>query len=172
MTVDECREALRNNQPVTSLAALIEVAVADARGLDRERYLPDHSTWHSPGYRASTDLHACCVCDAGAVIAGTLEGRPYSHYYPVDYGDNTYIALIALDEVRRGLVGSALWRLDARSASPAARPSARSGNSRQTYHAWPTLARTANYTEWSDFDAHLDALARLAVELRRTEAKS
>ena len=45
MTTDECRAALREGRRVTSLVALARVAVEDARGLDRARYVPLSTSW-------------------------------------------------------------------------------------------------------------------------------
>ena len=57
--------------PPKKLSDLIGLAVADARTLDRETYIPECWSWHTP-----VRNNKCRVCLAGAVIAGTLRVNP------------------------------------------------------------------------------------------------
>ena len=54
--------------PPEGPSELIDLAVADARQLDRTRYTPNPYVWHRPA-----DDGACMICVAGSVIAGTLK---------------------------------------------------------------------------------------------------
>ena len=54
--------------PPAKLSDLIELAISDARKLDRDAYIPKGSTWHRP----DPNNERCAVCLAGIVIAGTL----------------------------------------------------------------------------------------------------
>lgn len=54
--------------PPGKLSDLIDLAVADARRLDRTTYTPDSSVWHEPA-----DDDCCMICLAGSVIAETLK---------------------------------------------------------------------------------------------------
>ena len=89
--------------PTDSLAALIRVAIKDARGLDRTIYYPRYDRWHCPNGRTPQ----CSVCLAGAVVAGTLKapattalGGEYLEIDPYTAGEEK--ALVALDHVRLG----------------------------------------------------------------------
>ena len=46
-TDNETRRKLNNGEPITSLASLTRVAVADGRALDRAMYRPSSGLWHS-----------------------------------------------------------------------------------------------------------------------------
>lgn len=156
MTTDECRTALRTNQPVTSLGALIEVAVEDARGLDREVYEPRWTKWHESLILETDDgpRKVCAVCDAGAVIAGTLGRTPGNMGHPVDFQANTRKALEALDMVRRGNLAGAFDELDL----------ARNG--------WLPASSTkmrGDYISWEGFDRHLRVMEKLAAQIRKLE---
>ncbi len=80
------------------LSDLIELAVANARRLDRNIYFPESSNWQD--YRATEDV--CEVCFAGAVMAGTLEHPCYQDAGPSTFTIYNRIRLYALDETRRG----------------------------------------------------------------------
>ncbi len=117
-TKQECREALTRGEMPTSLAALIEVALDDAQGLDRERYVPHNGLWH----RTVHDMHReppevlderCHVCLGGMVIAGTIRVEHGKKVAPGDpvFDDGARHALYALDEVRTGRWADAANRL-------------------------------------------------------------
>lgn len=180
MTKDECRKALRNDEPVTSLATLIEVALEDAAGLDREKYFPSYAHYHSPvGNR-------CAVCDAGAVMAGTLGSDPLYRAFPGDFiggdapgerlaldefdddlnplrpippiGTHTAAALKALDLARVGHVLSAYLML------PWIKPPMPNGVLRVE------ISLHSEYRGWDEFERHLVAMKVLALQLHELEA--
>ena len=109
-TVEQVKEALRKALPVTSLAALIRVAIEDGRAMlaEREHVLPDWSTW----YRSRSYHGPCTACFGGAVMLGTLDGIGKfrlaecdvigSHQLHIQYKPEQVAALCALDRVRRG----------------------------------------------------------------------
>ncbi len=53
--------------PPEKLSEPIELAIADARRIERGDYWPVAGAWHDPGPR-----DRCIICLAGAVIAATL----------------------------------------------------------------------------------------------------
>lgn len=145
------------------LSDLIDLAVRDARGLDRERYGVDYSCWHvgdpeSVEMAVRADRHRCVVCDAGAVIAGTLGWNPKRNAEPIGFDDHTKYKLLALDSVRTGNFYRALsmngtW--DAEKAFDVGDEVRR--------EAGESFAR---YTDWETFDLHLLWLERVAAILR------
>ena len=82
MTFDDVVKS-RRPPPPCDLIALIRLAVADARKLNRDLYVPESSDWHGGG----TEYSSCPVCFAGAVIAGTLKGPRPELLGPSDFPD-------------------------------------------------------------------------------------
>ncbi len=118
MTKQECRMALEKGERITSLAALIEVALDDAQGLDRKRYVPHNGLWHRTVHGMEPmppeDIdERCHVCLGGMVIAGTLRVEHGKKVAPGDpvFDDGPRHALYALDEVRTGRWADAANRL-------------------------------------------------------------
>ena len=82
-------ETTTNTLP-NKLSALIEVAIQDARKLDRIRYSPNHLHYHSPQESWKSPVIPCCeVCDAGAVMAGTLRVIGELNIIPGDFDEST-----------------------------------------------------------------------------------
>ena len=79
--------------PPRDLAALIRMAVQDARKLDRLQYEPDAANWHLPG-------KPCLVCFGGAVMVGTFGICSESEFHPHLASKDWDIALYALEYVR------------------------------------------------------------------------
>ena len=153
--------------PPDKLSDLIDLAAADAQGLDRGVYTPSSWTWHRPSEGE------CLVCLAGAVIAGTLRCTPETDIdvaiEPIVNldGAGTEITTITDERWRR-----ALWTLD----------SAREGNwtaAVETLHGDSRLhgpladevdALNAplhpEFDDWRTFELHLASLAKLASDLR------
>ena len=91
-------------KPPRRLSDLIEMAIRDARSLDRNIYEPNAGEWHSP-----IDENCCMVCLAGAMIVRTLGEDPSVLTAPDGYCDEAWTkALFALNEVRNGEYGNAL----------------------------------------------------------------
>lgn len=83
------------------LTDLIELALADAKTLDRDKYIPDAGNWHNPKPSRNT----CLVCLAGMIMVGTLGLRPTDVGIPRRWYDEDpkwTDAIMALDDVRDG----------------------------------------------------------------------
>ena len=93
---------------------LIDLALADAEALDREKYTPRADYWVGSYYDGDDTVH-CGVCLAGAVMINRLgvevEGELDFEFEPELFDNHTATRLIALDCLRRGAVGDALIRL-------------------------------------------------------------
>lgn len=149
--------------PPPNLSDLLDLAIGDARNLDRARYKPIWMTWHRP----SPLDGKCMVCLAGAVIAGTLgcSTRTSIDIATSESADaqSTTItdkrwrrALWALDSAREGH-----W-LEAFKALHGAYPN---DELYEAVEAVPTPANT-EFHDWSQLDTHLDSLAACASRLR------
>ncbi|MDE2905463.1 MAG: hypothetical protein OXQ28_05195 [Acidobacteriota bacterium] len=149
--------------PPDKLSDLIELAIADARKLDRYDYAPTWMTWH----RRNPADGKCMVCLAGAVIAGTL-GCARETIIDIAAEDSadprsTTItdepwrrALRALDSAREGHWNEAFENL--RGSYPA-------DELRNALDALPR-PRHREFNAWNQFDAHLASLADCASKLR------
>ncbi len=150
--------------PPERLSDLIDLAIADARKLDRDRYTPTAITWHRPDPLENK----CMVCLAGSVIAGTL-GCEIEASIEIVTSDNdepqsTTItdkrwrhALWALDTARGGD-----W-LDAFKALHGAHPE---GKIYEALEAIPAPLEP-EFDDWSKLDTHLGSLAYRANRLRK-----
>ena len=101
---------------ITKLSDLAQLAVEDARKLDRKTYWPDAGRWHEPRLKDEQVLYHVCL--GGAVIAGHGLAKDDEDTTPglvaqrlakgVMTTDNAiYHRLVALDSVRQGLYHSA-----------------------------------------------------------------
>ena len=138
-----------------TLSALIRLAVADARALDREKYKPISSLWHC----SLGPSEPCAICDAGAVIAGTLGMT--GAVLPSDCGTHWTHALYALDWARRGDIRSALRhhalaKGDHLPSSLTARQAVEASIEKS---GWLPLV---TYHGWDDFEEHLEVMIALA----------
>ena len=150
--------------PPGRLSDLLELAIADARRLDRACYTPMWMTWHRP--RRSDGR--CMVCLAGAVVAGTL-GCPIETSIEIATSDSadpqsTTItdekwrrALWALDSAREGD-----W-LDAFRALYDTHPE---GELYDAVEAIPAPDHI-EFNDWDKLDTHLESLAGCAEQLRK-----
>ena len=98
------------------LSALIEIAVSDYDGLDREKYFPDSEEWHGTcyppdDYGQESKWRYCGVCLAGAVIAGSFGGFWEENYAPTDFGVGFRSKLFALEKFRLGEIRDSLLLL-------------------------------------------------------------
>ena len=150
--------------PPEKLSALLDLAIADARGLDRARYTPVWMTWHRPRPLDGK----CMVCLAGAVIAGTLGCAAgttidIATSESADPQSTTITderwrrALWALDSAREGH-----WR-DAFRALHGTHPDG------ELYDALEALPDPADpeFSDWDKLDTHLASLAAGANKLRQ-----
>ena len=144
-------------RPPARLSDLIELAVADARRLNRNTYSPEHSEWHLAG---SGPNETCQVCLAGCVIAGTLEHGPETNIGVLQLGDNIddnawYDALITLDHVRSGQWKSAIMELGQQADT----------EQREAIEAIPK-PKCSEFRNWDEFNTHLESLDRCIANLR------
>ena len=63
-----------------SMSKLLEIAIADARSLDRSLYRPFSREWHT-----KLPDGPCLICLAGSVIAGTFKASINSKRFPWSY---------------------------------------------------------------------------------------
>ena len=148
--------------PPGKLSELIELAIADARRIDRRDYTPAAHAWHDP-----VPGDPCEICLAGAVIAATL-GCPKDTQIEISCvaseapGTATVTdtawqkALWALNDARGGNWPAALRSLGQTPLDEA---------DRKKINRIPGPVR-ANFRNWTQFDAHLDSLADCAKQLR------
>lgn len=148
-------------------SALVRLAIADARRLDRVAYRPDSDEW----FLAGADV--CRVSLAGAVIAGTLvdddwirRERPVD-LSPIDFPRAVSRKLSALLSICRGelLMAREWWRLMLDDGEAATDPA---GLVRAHQSDAATELRrdeNAEYKDWAAFDRHLGLMEALADAL-------
>ena len=157
-----------DTRPPERLSDLITLATADARNLDRTRYLPLAQAWHR-GYPETPGAPPvrCNVCLAGCMIAGTLEARcaddvrvgnptgDRTRAITIDDADWRY-AIYSVDAARQGLLLGALVTLghivDAKTT-------------RRLGEIPPPDQNT--FAGWNEFDIHLASLEDRVTRLRR-----
>ena len=150
--------------PPEKLSDLIELAIADARKLDRARYRPMWSTWHQPQPLGGK----CMICLAGAVIAGTLGYAPETTVgiASEDTANPRWVtithkkwrqALCALDWARVGNWESAYRALHGTDPD---------GKTHDTL-AWLETPVESAFSNWEDLDTHLKSLNMRANQLRQ-----
>ena len=146
------------------LSKLIRLAISDARRLDPAIYEPDHGVWHTP-------LPAACfVCDAGAVIAGTLipsteKHSPNCFLAPNCFPEPWARALRAIDAARSGSIHEALaYLVIAHDPAAAFDPAPHRAVDNAIFHALGDN-ECCEYTDWDTFKAHLSYMDRVADQL-------
>ena len=77
-TKQECRTALGKGERITSLAALVEVALDDAQRLDRKRYVPHKGHWLRLFISPKTPDKRCHLCLAGMTLTRTIGAEPHT----------------------------------------------------------------------------------------------
>ena len=161
--------------PPGKLSDLIELAVTDARKLDRKRYLPWFNDWHAnrgPAWETvagGPEDGWCRVCLCGGVLAGRLGASHNRTFVLHDYGDT-----IEISDGKRKLGengwGPALAAVDA----------AREGNwlqaanileiemSRDTVDSVLEIEPACHreFEGWEAFDLHCDSMLERAGQLR------
>ena len=142
--------------PPNRLSDLIELAIKDARELDRSVYQPDASRWHEPTFRN----RGCRVCLGGSVIARTLRVTKETKIKTVQQLQPTewQYALRALDDARFGSWKSAHGWINL-TTPITGKLSDRMCRIERPEHI--------DFSGWDDFDAHLASLADRATRLRK-----
>ena len=139
------------------LHEILAAAIEDARGLDREAYTPDFSTWHTP--YADCDGDSCSVCLGGAVIAGRC-GVPIDEMIePGDLGTETCRRLIALDSIRTGDWCEAWSGFHVTVAVP------------EDIKHLPG-PKCGLFTDWNTFDRNINSLEDILPKLREIEDRA
>ena len=153
--------------PPEKLSDLIDLAIADTRRLDHNRYVPDWSVWHRP--RPLDDK--CMVCLAGAVIAGTLgcalETRIEIASDMAEPGSTTIAdkrwrnALWALDSARKGS-----WNSACRALHGIGIGIDPEDELAEALDELPPPLHS-EFKSWRELAIHLDSLASRANDLRK-----
>ena len=157
-----------DTRPPERLSDLITLAIADARNLDRTRYLPLAEAWHR-GYPETPGVPPCScnVCLAGCMIAGALEASCADDVRVCNpTGDRTraitiedpdwHYALYSVDGARQGLwLGAVVtpgYIVD-------------DNTTRRLREVPPPDQDT--FAGWNEFDIHLASLEDRVTRLRR-----
>ena len=137
-----------------SMADFLSAAIADARGLDRNRYLPCSEEWH-----AGLPDQQCLVCLAGAFIAGTLEFLPSFDVRPSMFTHQMHDKLFALDAMRCGEWAYAFTKFY--SCHPSLSTELALSDLPEPLHD--------DFDSWEEFDLHLASLEAIIPDLREIE---
>jgi hypothetical protein len=113
------QELINETEPGTEvllpdkLSDCLLLALDDLAKVERQphKYRVIMRTWHTPGQEYPENPNLCAVCFAGAVMAMTCNMRRHQILGPDDFCEHNEIRFRALNEVRIGLVKSALWRM-------------------------------------------------------------
>ena len=140
------------------LSDLVYTCFLDAGKLDNEIYHPECGEWHRPGRVIRPGGKGMClVCDAGSVLAGTLQydfGRAYNGEY-FDLDSPIPQIMLALNDVRRGYYISALLVLGYTNIS----------NELGKEVDKVSIPKTISYSDWDSFNTHIASLKPIAKEL-------
>ena len=142
------------NDPLpNTLSALIMVAVNDARKLNRQKHIPNSLYYHAPDkWSVAYSRCACLVCDAGAVMAGTLQTDTTHDVVPGSFPHSIETKLHALDLARQGSYVGALIALGVENINI----NGVSGVDVSIHH---------NYRTWKQFDKHMNVMEKAAQQL-------
>ena len=151
MTIDY--QKLNVGQLPNTLSALLRVAIDDANGLNRRKYVPEAILWHVREYGVNP---RCQVCLAGAVMAGTLgidETQNVNDIYDdTDFSYKYYRNhMSALDELRQGDVACAVQELI--------------GGDYWDYEHLNRRVRYSEFEGWREFNAFLREMETLYDDL-------
>ena len=148
------------------LAALVALAVHDARALPARYYQPFSTVWHNPRYKRYAEQDwkpKCQICLAGAVIAITLGWTRDMTWRESKDGEtpNRWIdAIEAVDEVRQGHYRLALALIDGDFPDDAV------GRALDELEREHGRAGIAHFTNWEEFDKLLHHLEQLVPKLQ------
>ena len=145
---------MKHHELPGTLHQMLALAVADARRIDRNDYLPSFGDWHTP-----KDNGLCAICLAGSVLAGTLEVSPHCQAIPFLRNNAYFRKLQALDSSRCGE-----W-LDAFHFMHRKWPS---GITRSRLQSLAAPSHPL-FQGWKQFDAHLDSIETFVPLIREIE---
>ena len=145
------KEFAQLNRP----SELIRVAVTDARSLDRSKYSPNAVKYHSP-----SEKYGCCICDAGAVMAGTLNASFMDIKTPYRYPREIQRRLSAINQLRIGNLAGALLVLNV-GRSLRYLNSLRDDGKRVSSEI-SFKPSDAWFSDWKGMDRHLDSMEKYA----------
>ena len=153
--------------PPGKLSDLIDLAVADARRLDRTTYTPDSSVWHEPA-----DDDCCMICLAGSVIAETLK---CPRDQKVELGDEDNPDPDRVKSTTRKMAAGALSArqrparlLERGLTRPCAHPThPRQQTTSSVNFDQRRVPEHPKFKNWTEFDAHLESLTTCANKLRK-----
>ena len=137
---------------------LIRLAIADVGRLDRDVYKPDAMTYHCV---REDEGPKCCVCFAGAVIAGTLGMHRDDQVDLDDLQPDTRSALESLDSFRCGWILDGVRRLIGHEESLAYDEALQ--NIEKWY--WNKTLRHGNFYSWPQFEEFVEEMEELARRL-------
>ena len=156
-------ERFKAGTPIRSLAALLELAVADSleKVLLDPQITPSSSAFHAvQRHPSDPSLDKCRVCLAGALVVGTLR----RFHTPVDFGrlpGDQLTALLAIDQARQNRLCRAYtcigWSLE--DAKMATDVSAKWDN------------KSSEFVGNFEFEEHLLAIEKLIPLLQEFEAE-
>ena len=137
-----------------TLHQMLTLAVADARSINRNHYIPSYGDWHTP-----KEHGLCAICLAGGVLAGTLSVSPRSEAMPFLLNNAYFRKLEALNSSRCGEWIDAFHHM---------------------HRIWPagiTRARLKSlpppsnplFHGWDQFDAHLESIETFIPLIRNIE---
>ena len=137
-------------KPPRRLSDLIEMAIREARSLDRDIYEPNAGEWHLPSGQT------CIVCLSGAIIARTLGEDHEREAVPEDYHEEEWTkALFALNEVREGEYGHALIFMGKKLPEPP-----------EDFRWRYPQPRNQDFQTWEELDDHMASLEDALQVLR------
>ena len=149
-------DVLHSGKPPKKLSDLLKAAVATARQLDRDTYLPNALVWHAE-FETDWGTKMCHICFAGAFAAGKLGIRKDSTFSPSGTEQSDWsAALVALDLARDGAYRRAMWTIGQNTPDDF---------DNQNYGGRPEHSQ---FFKWEQFDSFLieieDAAAKLAED--------
>lgn len=169
----EVQLALRQGQPVRSLAALVRLAIEDGRQMLADGKVRPDYRWFFMRHGSPVE-NVCSACLAGGVMLGTLrmtgeiELDAWADLFDL-FPESTAYALLALDAVRRGQLVRAYRCIhdgdDDDRHEPTPIEEAAEGYERAMYGTTGYGA----FTDRDGFTRHLAVLEDLAADLEELE---
>ena len=146
------------------LSELIMVAVKDARKLDRTKYKPNARIYHAPLVGGGT----CRICDAGAVMAGSLNVT-YEASFIGNILLDRFVRAAKIDESDESMAEDAIKKLQAldwaRSGMYVSAINRLTGNLNPAIPG-VTASPYCSYSDWEEFDKHLEHMEGVAQQLK------